>query len=201
MAHKSRGLRRFDDLRVSWLDVKLGFRMLVRYPGLTLVGGLAIAFGIASGAVAFEVVNQIVRPSIPLPDGDRVVGIQNWDAASRRVSNQVLHDFVAWREQIRSVRELGAFRTVQRNLITGEGRGAPVDVAELSASAFRLVRVPPLIGRALVEADERLDAPDVVVLGYETWQTRFAGDSGIVGRPVRLGSVEHVVDGVMPEGF
>jgi hypothetical protein len=35
MAHKSRGLRRFDDLRVSWLDLKLGFRMLVRYPGLT----------------------------------------------------------------------------------------------------------------------------------------------------------------------
>ena len=201
MGRKSRGLRRFDDLRVSWLDLKLGFRMLVRYPGLTLVGGLAIAFGIASGSVAFEVVNQIVRPSLPLPDGDRVVGIQNWDAASGRVSKQVLHDFVAWRDQLRSVRELGAFRTVQRNLITGEGRGAPVDVAELSASAFRLVRIPPLLGRALVDADERPDAPQVVVLGYETWQTRFASDSGIVGRPVRLGSAEHVVVGVMPEGF
>ena len=72
---RSRDLRRFDDLRVSWLDLKLGFRMLRRYPGLALVGGLAIAFGIASGAVAFEVVNQIVRPTIPLPAGDRIVGL------------------------------------------------------------------------------------------------------------------------------
>jgi len=28
------------------LDLKLGFRMLVKYPGLTLIGGLAMAFGI-----------------------------------------------------------------------------------------------------------------------------------------------------------
>src|SRR5688572_24081565 len=31
-------------LQFSLLDFKLGLRMLVKYPGLTLVGGLAIAF-------------------------------------------------------------------------------------------------------------------------------------------------------------
>lgn len=31
-------------LGVSWLDFRLGFRMLVRFPGLTIVAGLAIAF-------------------------------------------------------------------------------------------------------------------------------------------------------------
>src|SRR5690349_13174875 len=36
-ARASRGLDRINDLRVSWLDFKLGFRMLVRYPGLTIV--------------------------------------------------------------------------------------------------------------------------------------------------------------------
>jgi hypothetical protein len=34
----ARGLRPFDALRVSWLDFKLGFRMLGRYPGLTVIG-------------------------------------------------------------------------------------------------------------------------------------------------------------------
>ena len=33
----------------SWLDFKLGFRMLLRYPGLTVVAGVAIAFAIAAG--------------------------------------------------------------------------------------------------------------------------------------------------------
>ena len=33
------------------LDLKLGLRMLAKYPGLTVVGGLAMAFGIWFGAV------------------------------------------------------------------------------------------------------------------------------------------------------
>src|SRR5687767_5479012 len=34
----------------SWMDFKLGFRMLTRYPGLTLVGVLGMAVGIAIAA-------------------------------------------------------------------------------------------------------------------------------------------------------
>lgn len=62
--------------RVSWLDLKLGLRMLIKYPGLTLVGGLAMSFGIALGAAYLEVVNDFRRPTLPLEDGDRVVGIE-----------------------------------------------------------------------------------------------------------------------------
>jgi hypothetical protein len=43
--------------------------MLARYPGLTLVGGLAIAFAIWIGAGTFELATQVVRPTIPLPEG------------------------------------------------------------------------------------------------------------------------------------
>jgi len=198
---QSRGLRRFDELRVSWLDFKLGLRMLARYPGLTLVGGLAMAFAIWVGAATFELVTQVLRPSLPLPDGDRIVAIRNWDAAANRPEAQASYDFVAWRGALESVRELGAYRTLDRNLITGAGRGEPVEVAEISASAFRLTRVPPLRGRSLVEADERAGAPPVVVIGYDVWQRRFGGDPDVVGRTVRLGSTPSTVVGVMPEGF
>lgn len=78
---------------VSWLDFKLGFRMLVKYPGLTLVGGLAMAFAIWVGAGAFEFVAQVLHPTLPLEDDHRIVGIQNWDAARGRVERRVLHDF------------------------------------------------------------------------------------------------------------
>src|SRR5688500_2225197 len=151
---RSRGLRRIDDLRFSWLDFKLGFRMLARYPGLTLVGGLAMAFAIWVGASTFELATQIIRPSIPLPDGNRIVAVQNWDAAASRIEPHVSHDFESWRTELGSIRELGAYRALERNLITGEGRGEPVEVAEITASAFRMTRVPPLMGRTLVDADE-----------------------------------------------
>ena len=50
--------------------------MLVRYPGLTLVGGLAMAFAIWVGAGTFELINQLVDPKLPLADGDRIVALR-----------------------------------------------------------------------------------------------------------------------------
>jgi hypothetical protein len=148
---RSRGLRRIDDLRVSWLDFKLGFRMLVRYPGLTIVGGIAMAFAIWVGSATFEMVTQILRPTIPLPDGNRIVAIRNWDLAASRPESHIADDFATWRQTLKSVTDLGAYRALERNLITSEGRGEPVEVAEINASAFRMTRVPPLMGRTLME--------------------------------------------------
>ncbi|HEX2189904.1 MAG TPA: ABC transporter permease [Longimicrobiaceae bacterium] len=186
---------------ISWLDFKLGARMLVRYPGLTLVGGLAIAFAIAVGAGGFEFLTQMLHPRLPLEGGDRIVGIQSWDAAASRPELRTAHDFAAWRGELRTVRDLGAFRTVERNLVAGDGQGEPAETAEMSAAGFRVAGVAPLLGRALTEADERADAPPVVVVGHDVWRTRFGGDPGIVGREVRLGAVVHTVVGVMPAGF
>ncbi len=186
---------------ISWLDVKLGARMLIKYPVLTLVGGLAMAVAIAIGATSSEAYYTLMSPTLPLAEGDRVVGIQNWDAAANHPELRSLHDFAAWREQAKSVQELSAFRTVERNLIIPNRQTGPVDVAEMTASGFRVARVSPLLGRLLVAEDERKGAPPVVVIGYDAWQTRFAGDPGIVGREVRLGNTVHTVVGVMPEGF
>src|SRR3954467_6089790 len=58
----ARGLRWFDSLRFSVLDLKLGARMLVKHPGLTVIGTIAVAFAIAVGTVAFEVAKQVVFP-------------------------------------------------------------------------------------------------------------------------------------------
>ena len=61
--------------------------------------------------------------------------------------------------------------------------------------------MPPLLGRPIVAEDEQPNAPDVVVIGHDLWQARFAGDPAIVGRTIRLGQASHVVVGVMPDGF
>ena len=197
----SRGLRRIDALRVSWLDFKLGFRMLVKYPGITIVGGLAMAFAIWMGAATFEVVTQILEPDIPLPGGDRIVAVRNWDVAANRPELKALHDFTEWRADLRTVEDLGAYRNVQRNLITQDGGSGPVNVAEITGTGFRVARTPAYLGRPLLESDERPDAPNVLVLGHDVWRTRFEADSAVIGQTVRLGRTEHTVVGVMPEDF
>ena len=141
-------------MSISWLEIKLGLRMLLRYPGLTIVGAVAMAFAFATSASVFQFLNQMTGSHLPLEDGDRVVGIRLWDAASQSVEEQASFDFAIWRDQVSSIDNLGAFRTVDRNLSAEDGRTEPCRLAEISASGFTLARVAALMGRTLRDADE-----------------------------------------------
>jgi putative ABC transport system permease protein len=187
---------------MHWLDLKLGGRMLVKYPGLTIVGGLAMAFAIWVGLVIFQVAGLFVHPSLPLPKGDRLVEIQTFDKVANDEEEQILHDFLQWRQSLRSLTDIGAWRDVTRNLTVSTGSEAQtVKVAEMSVSGFRVSDGEPLMGRVLLEADEQPAAPTVVVIGYDIWRKRFGSDPNVLGRSVQLGNEHATVIGVMREGY
>ena len=193
--------KRFLAFGMSWLDLKLGFRMLVKYPGLTLVGGLGMAVAVAISAGSFGVVYSFLDPHLPLDEGERVVTVQNWDAARNNPNRQSLHDVVTWSEELTLIEDVSAFRRIGRNLVTADGRAEPVRIALITASGFRVARVLPLMGRTLLEEDEEAGAPPVVVIGYDLWRSHFGSDPDVVGQSVHLGRTVHTVVGVMPEGF
>ncbi len=197
----SRGLAAFDGLRFSWLDFKLGLRMLGRFPGLTIVGCLAMALGIAIGAGGFEFVKDQLFPDPPYAQRDRIVVIENISTRTTRPEPRAFRDFERWREELRSVEHLSALRFRRRNLVVGSENSAPVAEAAVSASAFELVSVAPLLGRPLLSSDESQTSPDVVVLSHDLWRRRFGEDASVVGRAVTLGGTATIVVGVMPPGF
>jgi putative ABC transport system permease protein len=182
------------------LDLKLGLRMLVKYPGLTVVGGLAMAFGIWFGAVTFHMFGILQSTSLPLPDGDRIVKIQNWDLKMQENEDRVLYDYQLYRG-LRSITDLGAYRDASVNLVGTDGSGQPAVGAEVTASAFRIAPARPLHGRVLEAADERAGAAPVVLLGYDVWRERFDGDPHVIGRTVQVGANFTTVVGVMPDGY
>ena len=195
-----------DGRGLAWLggmslDLKLGGRMLVKYPGLTLIGGLAMAFAIWIGALTFEMVNMFMNPTLPLPGGDRIVQLRNWDVEKNDKEPRALYDFVVWRGALSTVTDIGAWRDETINLMGADGDIRSTNIAAISASAFRVASGTPLLGRTLVAGDESPGSPPVIVLGYDLWRTRFASDSGVIGRRVQLGESFATVVGVMREGF
>jgi predicted permease len=186
---------------VSWLDWKLGVRMLLKHPALTIIGGLSLAAAIAIGAVGIEIAGELLYKRLPFDEGSRVVRLETLDAAASRVEPRVLHDFAIWRLSLETVVELGAARLSERNVLTGQGRVESLRVAEITASAFPLTRVPPLLGRPLLPTDETQGAEPVVVLGYDVWQRQFLRDPAIIGRAVTVGRTARTVVGVMPPRF
>ena len=187
---------------VSWLDFKLGLRMLLRYPGLTVVGGLAMALGIAIGTSVFHLVTELVFPDHPYEDVDRIVGVQNFDIRRSGMASRSLRDFAEWRRDLRSVEHLGVRREgIRTSLDTGDGRPMPVVGVSTTAEAFVLAPAPPHLGRPLLASDDVAGAPAVVVLSHEIWEERFDGALDVVGRTVRLGGDPTTVVGVMPPRF
>ncbi|MEX0885139.1 MAG: ABC transporter permease, partial [Phycisphaeraceae bacterium] len=74
-------------------------------------------------------------------------------------------------------------------------------VANVTASTFALTRVPALMGRTLLEADERGGAEEVVVVGYDFWEDKLDGAADAVGRVIRISGTPVTIVGVMPRGY
>ena len=160
-----------------------------------MIAVVALSVAIGGGAAYHEFINDAINPTLRIPDGDRLVGIQQWDITSGEPDHRALHDFAAWREGLTSVEDPGVYRPMDRNLITDEGRAEPVHGVEISAVAFRLVpRRPTWAGpsskgtsvrlrprswssgthsgsRDLARTPRLSDAPS----GWETFHTQSSG--------------------------
>jgi hypothetical protein len=92
---RQRDARAFRWIGESWLDLKLGVRMMVKYPGLTVIAVFALAVAIGAGTAYLEFMNDLVRPKFAFEGGDRIVRIQNFDLATGEPEGRALFDYQA----------------------------------------------------------------------------------------------------------
>jgi putative ABC transport system permease protein len=192
---------RLPRLGPSGLDFKLGVRMLVRYPVLTLVGSGSLALAIAIGSTVFAFISLMLWPRLPLPDGDQVVIVQHHDQSANTPESRVVADFLRWRGGTGTLGDLAAGRRRARNIRMGDGIVEPISIAEVTASTLAMTRVAPILGRTLTDADASAAAPPVLVIGERIWRERFAADPGLIGAQVLVSDVPTAVVGVMPAAF
>jgi predicted permease len=191
--------RRAPALGMSLLDVKLGLRMLVKHPGLTLVAVFALALGIPASLAPFHFFS-VFEADLPFEGGERIVGLRYREVDGLDQRRGSAFEYQLWRDRLAGVEELGAARMDRYNVLVG-GRASPLPGAEMTASGFRITGIPPLLGRPLLDADEEPGGPDVVVIGYDVWRSLFARDPEVVGRTMLVAGEPRTIVGVMPEGF
>lgn len=199
-ARAARGLRAFDGIRFSALDVKLALRMLRKHPWLTVVAVFALAVGIPVGLAPMHLSSVFDAP-LPEDTDHRIWAVRFWYPLTSSVPTPRVDDFEFWSEELTSFSRLGAFRGSTFNIDSDDGRAPPVPGAQVTASVFDILARPALLGRTLLPSDQARDAPDVVVLGHGLWTARFGADPSLLGKTIRIGDKPHTVVGVMPEGF
>ena len=72
--------------------------MLLKYPGLSMVGGLGLAVAIAISGSFYAFLDAYFYSTLPVEEGDRVVALENQDTKINHPERRSLHDFLLWRD-------------------------------------------------------------------------------------------------------
>ena len=193
----------------GWLDtvlrdLKYTFRMLARTPGFTAVAVLTLALGIGANTAIFTLLDQVLLRLLPVKDPQQLVLLtmrgrhygSNW--GGNAISHPMFRDFRGHNEVFSDM--FCRFPT-SASLSFGQ-QGERVSVELVSGTYFSTLGVVPAIGRILTPEDDQVPSGHpFVVLNYNFWKTRFAGDPQIVGKTLTLNNYKMTVVGVAPASF
>ncbi len=183
-------------------DFRFGLRMLIKNPIFTLIAVVTLALGIGANTAIFSVVDAVLLRPLPYPEANRLVFL--WSTMNSQgvpLSPSALPDYQGWRDRNKVFDGLAAFYNGDFNLSSTGSPPELIQGAYVTANLFQVLKVSPSLGRLFTSEEEQFGRHHVVLLSYELWQRRFAGDRNIVGREVKLGGESHTVTGVMPRGL
>ena len=184
-------------------DVRFGFRMLARSPGVTAVAILTLALGIGANTAIFSVVNAVLLRPLPFTHPERLVRV--FESSQRFMKGQpvqaTLVSFRAWHDHNHTLERVAAFESYDYFVLTGAGDATKLAGAIVSEDFFPLLGVKPFRGRFFTAAENQPGNDGVAVLSYGIWQRRFGADASVIGRQVLLNGHPHTVIGIVPPGF
>jgi len=190
-----RGTGWFED---GWRDIFFAARSLRRRPGFTLIATLTLALGIGATTTLFGVVKQVLLT--PLPYGHPGSAAVVWSAWKGFDQTWLSYDeWEGWKARVPAFRNIAIYRA---SAVTFDGDNPErVRAARVQKDVFPVLDVTPIVGRNFTAEEDRVNGPNVVILGYSLWERRFGGDPAVVGRQVQISGRAATVIGVMPNGF
>ena len=180
-------------------DVRYGFRLIRRNPLFSAVVVLILTVGIGINASVFTVVNGIaLRPHV-YKDPYSFVRIHPTSRLQGKQRQVSYSEYVAWRDQTRSLRHLAAFSFI--GILVGDDDATGSEGLAVSCNFFSVDGLGrPILGRLFVEEDcQSSDGMPVAVISESLWRNRFASDASLMGRAVEINNLPVTVVGVVPD--
>ena len=179
-----------------WQDIRISLRRLSRAPGFSIVTIATLALAIGANTTTFSALNQFLLRPLPVERPDQLVFLNSGGGVSQSYPN-----YIDFRDATRTLSGLIAYRIAPVGISHG-GKNAHIWGFESSGNYFDVLGVHAILGRTFRPEDDRKSSPrPVIVISYASWQTRFAGDPGIVGQAVKLNGLDYTILGVAPPGF
>jgi predicted permease len=180
-------------------DVRFTLRALRKSPGFSLVAVITLALGIGATIATFSVVNVVLLRPFAFSHPEKLLWIYSQRSDNPR-TNFSLPEYCDYRDQTTSFEGLAGVASFNPSFVDS-GPPERVQGVRMSASAFTMLAVRPLLGRTLIAEDDRNGARGVVLISYGLWSRRYARDPAVIGRPVNLNGETREIVGVLPTSF
>ncbi|MGA2571376.1 MAG: ABC transporter permease [Terracidiphilus sp.] len=183
-------------------DFRYALRQLRKSPGFTVAAVLTLAFGIGANSTILSWINATLFDPIPgAAHTENMVTIQRGERSEHPSPPFSYDDYADLRSSTTTLSGLLGYHD-DFMAITGNGKPERVYGALVTANYFEVLGVRPIAGRSLSDtaANERAGAAEIVI-GYNLWQHRFAGDPAVVGKTVEINRHSFTIVGVAPRGF
>ncbi|HET7371981.1 MAG TPA: ABC transporter permease [Gemmatimonadaceae bacterium] len=199
-----------EDGRESWqwptiesflMDVRYALRQLRRAPALSAIIVATLAIGIAATTTVFSWTQSVLLDPLPgAGEPGRVMALETTTASGSWTPTSWL-DYIDFRKYLKSFDGLAA--AYPTSLAIGDEAHTERRWGELvSANFFDVLRVRPALGGFFPSSvDEAPGAQPAVVIGYDLWQSRWHGDSAVIGSVVRINRFPFTIVGVAPAAF
>ncbi|MGC1367083.1 MAG: ABC transporter permease [Candidatus Acidiferrum sp.] len=199
LAREAWGWRWLENL---YEDLRFGMRTLQKSHGFTATAILTLALGIGANTAIFSVVEAVLLRSLPYKAPAHLVWTTLENPKSEMHSSAVPHPtYFAWHDQNDVFSGIAATHFGQEFTLTGAGIPERIRGMGLSANFFSVLGVDLARGRSFTSEEDRPGGPRAAILTYELWQSRYAGDPRILGRPIMLDDKDYSVVGVLPPSF
>ncbi len=188
-----------EHLSILSQDVRYALRMLRKNPGYAGIAILTLALGIGSSSAIVSVVSAVLLRPLPYEnDAQLMVLHQRATRAGIDDLGFSVPEMQDYRQQTHSFSSLVEYHSMRFTLYSKDD-ATRVRAGVISPGFFGVFGVKPILGRDLVEADDRPGAPAVLLLSYEYWKQHCAGDPNIIGRTFEMNDRVHTVVGVLPQ--
>jgi len=146
-------------------QLRIALRMLVKTPAFTGVAVLALALGIGASTTVFSAVNALlVRPLPHMQDEGRIVCFAEYFIGSPEHESAVSYpDYLDFKQQAKTMDVAAAEDATV--ILTGRDKPERYLGSFISADAFPLVGVKPVLGRLFRPEEDQPNAKPVAILG------------------------------------
>jgi putative ABC transport system permease protein len=192
-------------MSVTSSDLRLALRSLTRSPVFSIVAILSLALGIGANTAIFTLIDQLLLRKLPVSHPEQLVMLYQEGPHMGANLGMRMHSYPLYQDlqqRAEPLSEVVARRLVPAS-ISVDNQTERVSAELVSGNYFSMLGVKPAAGRVFdPEEDDRVfRGHPVVVLGYDYWIRRFAGDRGVVGRKILVNDFPMTIVGVSAAGF